>query len=255
MADDPPSKGKLIPYFLDFVALALVLGAEEAHRAGQSWHVYGGELTAGFVCLVVAFRWSWIVSITQKHNPWRNLRVARIQIDELSRSTLTPGTISLMSVDFSFEYNARVDLGHPITIRPVFRNDYSVSKHIRAIRWKPTTSDFPASAAKRREAELARQAALADKDPWDVDEADLPKVPEPVSSKIKDEGFQTKPPDDTWSPRSSGFASLVVHPNDVFRAGIEVRDGDLTDLEKLRDSHRLGTLTLTVDSEEVAFNL
>lgn len=165
--------------------------------------------------------------------------------------------LTLMSVDF--EHNPHA-VGHPITIRPVFRNDYSVSKHVRAIRWELTRGSFPASEDKRQRAIAEHHKALEKLglDPWDVDEeteATLPAVPEPVNSKILPEGFQTKPVDDWWSPRTGGYATVVVHPNGVFRAGIEIRNADLDDLKKRSAEQLLGTLTLSIDGEEVAFNL
>lgn len=61
ISDEPPSKGtKFFPYLLDLVALGFVLGFADGIRTGQSWYVYIGCLVAGVLCLLVAFRWSWI---------------------------------------------------------------------------------------------------------------------------------------------------------------------------------------------------
>jgi hypothetical protein len=82
---DSPSKGtRLAPYLFDLIALALILGTEEALRAGASWHRWAGELTAGIVCGVIGLRWSKVVALVAKRNPWEQLRRANALINELT---------------------------------------------------------------------------------------------------------------------------------------------------------------------------
>ena len=86
MADDSPSKStKLAPYLFDLLALAFILGAEEAFRAGTSWHVWAGELTSGILCGAIGLRWTAILSFMANRNPWHMLRQAETRTLELSR--------------------------------------------------------------------------------------------------------------------------------------------------------------------------
>ena len=121
--------------------------------------------------------------------------------------------ITLLSVDFGFQYNMRGDLGNPITIFPTFRNDHGTPVAVRAIRWQSRLSA--------------------------------------VSSTLVESGMALRDSAD-WLPRR-GSDTVIVPPQYVFRASVETQHASRKGLALLRDKHALGTLTLLVDGKEAEF--
>jgi len=100
MADDSPARGKLVPALLELLALALVLGSEEAWRAGKSWHQWVPEGMAGLLCQIGVFTWSQLWSFIQKGNPWLQLNEARSRLDEVLRLIPPPSKLKIHSASW-----------------------------------------------------------------------------------------------------------------------------------------------------------
>jgi hypothetical protein len=135
-------------------------------------------------------------------------------------ATHPAGKLTLLRVDFDFDYAMWADPEHPVAIMPVFGSDYDFPVEIRVVRWTSTSYK--------------------------------------ISARIKGNMLQAKrfhPADQyDWNP-IEGADTLLVQPKGVFRVRIAIQAVELADLEKLRAAHRLGTITLTVDNVEVAFDL
>jgi len=128
--------------------------------------------------------------------------------------------LTLLRVDFDFNYAMWADPEHPAAIMPVFSSDCDFPVEIRVVRWTSTSYK--------------------------------------ISARMKGDTLQAKtnrPVDQyDWNP-VEGADTLVVQPQEVFRARIAIKPVELADLEKLRAAQRLGAITLTVDNVEIAFDL
>ena len=127
-------------------------------------------------------------------------------------------TLELLFVELDFTYHARVDLGCPITLRPVIRSDFPMPVGITAIRWQPHASVVAAG----------------------------------LKDKGLQKGLQIQKHSGEWNPRWPGTDNLIVRRNDVFRAGIETCHATAVDLEKLRDNRQLGRMTFLIENREVS---
>ncbi len=141
MADDSPPKGtRLAPYFFDLLALAFILGFEEALRAGASWHVWGSELIAGVVCGVIGLTWNRVVALVAIRNPWEQLRQANTRISELENE-LSQAMVA--ASDKSSSMIHRIDFGY--IPRSPLENGWSQSYNDDGIAEFGSDPDIPGS--------------------------------------------------------------------------------------------------------------
>jgi hypothetical protein len=126
--------------------------------------------------------------------------------------------LTLLFVAFDLRYVGREDLGCPITLRPVVRNACSRPIGVQAIRWEPHSSIISTG----------------------------------IRTERIDKGLQIHKSGE-WNPSWPGTDTLLVNPQDVFRAGIQTQQANSIDLARMRDAHELGRITFLVENGEMSF--